>query len=157
VAGPYLSNKATRIGQPKKLIKCLCRGPYLAINLRGEKHRLEDQAEQLSKPWPPMMLGTSSIFCSRINAGPGNTLNGGPYHPLFLPDSAAVRWFFGSYRKTLILRRLLNTILFCMTLYLTIFGMRLISGRRLDNEVIRGSECRQSSPGTTFGQQQWPV
>jgi hypothetical protein len=112
VAGPYLSNKATRIGQPKKLIKCLCRGPYLAINLRGEKHRLEDQAEQLSKPWPPMMLGTSSIFCSRINAGPGNTLNGGPYHPLFLPDSAAVRWFFGSYRKTLILRRLLNTILF---------------------------------------------
>jgi hypothetical protein len=36
-------------------------------------HRMEDQAEQLSKPWRPMMLATSSIFCPRINAGPGNT------------------------------------------------------------------------------------
>jgi hypothetical protein len=54
------------------------------------------------------MLATSSIFCARITAGPRNTLNGGPYHPLFQPDSAAMRWLFMVYIKKLDIREIID-------------------------------------------------
>ena len=57
-----------------------------------------------------------------------------------------IAWYYGDYW----------TNCYFMTLNRTPFGMRLISGRRLENEFIRGFECR-TPQGTTFGQQQWPV